>query len=71
MIVLKLKGKVPESRLKSVMDFLKSLKIEVEVTDSSAEAPKEPAEGLTLHTGLWRDRDIDAADLRRSAWKST
>jgi len=70
MIVLKLKGKVSESRLKSVMDFLHSLKIEVEVTDSRAERPKDPSEGLALHAGLWKDRDIDAADLRKKAWKS-
>ena len=70
MIVLKLKGKVSESRLKSVMDFLHSLKIEVEVTDSRAERPKGPSEELALHAGLWKDRDIDASDLRKKAWKS-
>ena len=70
MIVLKLKGNVSESRLKSVMDFLHSLKIEVEVTDSKAEEPKEASEELALHVGLWKDRDIDATDLRKQAWKS-
>ncbi len=70
MIVLKLKGKVSESRLKSVMDFLQSLKIEVEVTDSGADLPKGPSDGLTLHAGLWKDREINAADLRKKAWKS-
>ncbi|MCA1763554.1 MAG: hypothetical protein ABR574_07900 [Cryomorphaceae bacterium] len=68
--MLKLKGKVSESRLKSIIDFLKSLKIEVEVIDSRRDNSKETSNGLTLHTGLWKDREIDAGHLRNEAWKA-
>lgn len=70
MIVLKLKGKVSESRLQSVLDFLKSMKIEAEVAKSNPHTPADPSGSLTLHAGLWKDRDIDAAELRKNAWKS-
>jgi hypothetical protein len=70
MILLKLKGKVSDSRLQSVLDFLKSMKIDVEVTDSTNGDPIKQSKNLTLHAGLWKEHDIDAAELRKNAWKS-
>lgn len=71
MILLKLKGKVSASHLQSVIDFLKSMNIDVEVTDSNAADPVNRSKNLSLHAGLWKDRDVDASDLRRKAWKSS
>jgi hypothetical protein len=70
MIVLKLKGKVSESRLQSVIDFLKSMKIDVEVAHSASSGPENQSNDFTLHAGLWKDYEVDAADLRKKAWKS-
>lgn len=69
MILLKLKGKVSDSRLQSVLDFLKSMKIDVEVTDSTNADPVKQSDKLTLHAGLWKDYDVIATELRRNAWK--
>jgi hypothetical protein len=69
MILLKLKGKVSESRLRSVLEFLKSMKIDVEVADAKSRTPVDPTQKLTLHAGLWKDYDTDATELRRNAWK--
>lgn len=70
MILLKLKGKVSDSRLQKVLDFLKSMKIDVEVADETIEDPEHRSKKLTLRAGLWKDHDIDATELRKNAWKS-
>ncbi len=69
MILLKIKGKLSKSGLASVLSYIRSLQVEAEVLSeaSGSEIMRKP-ESLSLRSGLWKDRDLDAEELRTGAW---
>ena len=64
MTELILKNKIDKKRLDSIVFFLKSWDIDVEIRTVSPK--KEKKEKLFSESfGMWADRDIDIKDIRR------
>ncbi|MFZ1748769.1 MAG: hypothetical protein WAU01_01185 [Saprospiraceae bacterium] len=57
---------IEQSKMKALIDFLKSWNIDAELVSSSIIAKKESK--FTLSAGLWKDYNIDSKELRAQAW---
>jgi hypothetical protein len=63
MTELVLKGKISRKKIKSMVDFLNSWGIEVEIK----EAPEEEQESIAPFTetfGMWKGRDMNIKEIR-------
>lgn len=68
MIELILKNNIERNKIEALINFLKSWNIDAEIKVSTEiESKKET--GFTLNSGIWKDNDIDANELRKQAWK--
>ncbi|MCL2649786.1 MAG: hypothetical protein FWD60_02020 [Candidatus Azobacteroides sp.] len=67
MTELVLKNRVSRQKLDSIVYFLKTLNVEVEIKKSIQKkvAKKDPFAEVR---GIWSDRDIDGTTLRKQAW---
>ena len=67
MTELILKNRISKQKLDSIVYFLKMLNIDVEIKNSTHRkvVKKDP---FAETFGMWADRDIDAATLRKRAW---
>lgn len=64
MTELILKGKIDQKKLASIVNFLKSWDIDVEVRDTvSKKAGQQPLFAESF--GMWANRDIDIKDIRK------
>lgn len=61
-----LKKDIDKAKIDALLNFLKTWNIEAELKTSSIKA-KEESE-FSLSTGLWKDYNIDANELRSKAW---
>ncbi len=69
MIQFTLKNNIEQSKINALFYFLKSWDIDVEVKQFSITLPKKKHETFSLAAGMWSDYAVDAADLRKLAWK--
>lgn len=66
MTELVLKGDISRKKLDSIVDFLRSWDIEVEI--KSAPSDKEDKEALFASSfGMWENRDIDIKAMRKES----
>ena len=61
-----LKTDIEPSKMEALLHFLKSWNIEAELKTSTAVTKK--ADEFSLNTGLWKDHNIEANELRTQAW---
>ncbi|MFA5649866.1 MAG: hypothetical protein WC914_01815 [Proteiniphilum sp.] len=64
MTELVLKGKIDQKKLDSIVNFLRSWDIDVEVRESNTEQNKEK-NLFTESFGMWADRDVDIKAMRQ------
>ncbi len=72
MTELILKKDIDEDKLNTLLDFLNSWGVEVEVRSKSRKKVTRKTvadKTFSLSVGLWDDYDIDAKTLRVNAWK--
>jgi hypothetical protein len=70
MTQLTLKTDIDENKLEELLRLLKSWDIEAMVTSNDVIKPKSDSnyEPFSKTRGMWKNRDIDARQLRREAW---
>jgi hypothetical protein len=70
MTQLILKSELDKDKLEALLHFLKSWDVEVEVTPDDIIEPESKSDykPFSKTLGMWKDRDIDARQLRREAW---
>ena len=68
MTELILKNRLSKQKLNSIVYFLRTLDVDVEIKNliRKKEVRKDP---FAETFGMWEDRDIDATTLRKQAWK--
>lgn len=62
-----LKKNISKSKMEALINFLKSWDIEAELKTSTEVTPKKKSK-FSLSAGLWKDKAIDASELRKQAW---
>lgn len=67
MTELILKQDIDENKMKTLLDFLKSWGIEVELKTSISKTAKK-TQKFSLSAGLWEDYHINSSELRNDAW---
>ena len=67
MTELILKQDIDENKMKTLLDFLKSWGIEVELKTSISKTAKK-TQKFSLAAGLWEDYHINSSELRNEAW---
>jgi hypothetical protein len=67
MVELVLKNEIKKEKMDALLHFLKVWDIDLEIK-SVPKARKENKD-FSLAAGIWKDYDIDAAELRKQAWK--
>jgi len=62
-----LKNRLSRQKLDSIVYFLRTLNVDVEIKKSASKkvTKKDP---FADTFGMWKDRDIDATTLRKEAW---
>jgi hypothetical protein len=70
MTQLILKTDIDRTKLDVLLSLLKTWNIDAEVQPSrpAGAAAEKSGDEFPLTFGLWKDRDIDARELRRQAW---
>ncbi len=68
MVEIILKNNVEKNKIDALLQFLKLWKIDAEIKKVSEPADKEKTP-FSLSAGIWKDYKIDAAKLRKQAWK--
>ena len=71
MTELILKQSIDDDKLKTLLDFLKSWGVDVEVRNLTDEkqADLAPQQAFPFSIGIWNDYTVDDKTLRRDAWK--
>ena len=61
------KNRISKQKLDSIVYYLKTLNVDVEIKNSTHEnvVKKDP---FAQTFGMWADRDIDATALRKQTW---
>jgi len=67
MTELILKQDIDENKMKTLLDFLKSWGIDVELKTTISKTAKKTQE-FSLSVGLWADYPINSSELREQAW---
>ena len=67
MVELVLKSKIKKEKMDALLHFLKAWDMDIEI--KNAPKAKRNNNDFSLSTGIWKDYDIDAAELRKQAWK--
>ena len=67
MTELILKQDIDENKMKTLLDFLKSWGIDVELKTTISKTAKKTQE-FSLSAGLWADYQINSSELREQAW---
>jgi hypothetical protein len=67
MTELILKQDIDENKMKTLLDFLKSWGIDVELKTTISKTAKNTQE-FSLSAGLWADYQINCPELREQAW---
>ena len=66
MTELVLKGEIDQKKLDSIVNFLRSWDIDVEVKGASTKKRKQKA-FFTESFGMWADRDINIKEIRQKS----
>jgi hypothetical protein len=61
------KNDLEKNKLDALLHFLKTWNIEAELKTSTPKAGKKLNE-FSLSSGIWKDYDLDAKELREKAW---
>lgn len=67
MVEIILKTDVEKNKIDALLHFLKSWNIDAEIKGDIRNTTKRKA-GFSLSAGIWKDYNIDAAELRKQAW---
>ena len=67
MVEIILKTDVEKNKIDALLQFLKSWNIDAEVRMNTRDTTKKKT-GFSLSAGIWKDYNIDAAELRKQAW---
>ena len=67
MIQLILKDDLEKSKIDSLLNFLKSWDVNVELKVTHSETKRKQVR-FSLSEGIWKDYQIDSNELRRQAW---
>ena len=62
-----LKNDISQTKINALIAFLKSWDIEAEIKPNIQVTLKKKTD-FSLSAGLWKNREIDAKELRKSAW---
>ncbi|MGF1637310.1 MAG: hypothetical protein ACFCUU_09565 [Cyclobacteriaceae bacterium] len=62
-----LKKDIPESKMEALINFLQSWDIEAELVTSKL-VPAKKKSDFSLSAGLWKNKSIDATELRKQVW---
>jgi hypothetical protein len=65
-----LKNQIERKKLETLLFLLKSWEIDAEVNNNNITQSKSKSNHALFSTtrGMWKDREIDARQLRREAW---
>jgi hypothetical protein len=61
------KNDLEQNKLDALLHFLKTWNIEAELKTSTPKVENKQKE-FSLSSGIWKDYDMDAKDLREKAW---
>jgi hypothetical protein len=61
------KNDLEQNKLDALLHFLKTWNIEAELKTSTPKVENKQKE-FSLSSGIWKDYDMDAKDLRKKAW---
>ncbi len=67
MVQLILKNDIGQNKINALLNFLKSWDIDAELKITTPQKTKKKSD-FSLSTGIWKDYNIDANDLRKKAW---
>ncbi len=67
MVQLILKNDIGQNKIDALLHFLKSWDIDAELKTTTSVKNKKKS-NFSLSTGIWKDYNIDANDLRKQAW---
>lgn len=62
------KDDLEKNKLEALLDFLKTWDIDAELKINTPKIRRKENE-FSLSTGIWKDYNVDAKDLREKAWK--
>ncbi len=68
MIEIILKNKINKHKINTLIQLLKSWNVEAELKETK-EIKRTTETKFSLTSGLWKDFEIDANQLRKQAWK--
>ena len=61
------KNDLEKNKLDALLHFLKTWNIDAELKTSTSKVEKKQNE-FSLSSGIWKDYDMDAKELREKAW---
>ena len=68
MVEIILKNKINKHKMNTLLQLLKSWNVDAEMKQTKI-SKRTSETKFTLSSGIWKDFDIDANQLRKAAWK--